>query len=372
MKTYILSENLQKKLPFLTRIISQRSQLPILLNFLLEVKNGKARISATDLEIGAQIEIPANVEKEGETTVPAKIFSELLGSLPQEKISLWQEENTLWVAGKKTKTSFQTIQANEFPKLYKEKGEEILETTGEQLKQMFGPVLFSASLDMGRPALSGVLIKKEENKSQLVATDGYRLSLKKTTLQTKLKKEEKEEVLIPARILREILAVAQEDKTVTLSLSKENNQVFFLQEDLVLVGRIIEAEFPNFEKIIPTDFSTQALFDREEMQKAVKICSIFARDAANIVRLSLKKDKIVVSANAPSVGENTVEVELKLEGEENEIAFNARYLLDLLGNLEDERLVFEMSGPLSPGVFKIEGDDSFLHLIMPIRVQAEQ
>lgn len=371
MKVYFLSENLQQKLPFLMRIISQRSQLPILLNFLLEVKNGKIKISATDLEIGAQIEIPANVEKEGKTTVPAKVFSELIGSLPQEKITLWQEGNTLWVSSKNIKSSFQTTQPDEFPKLYGEKGEEVLKTTGEQIKKMFAPVLFSASMDMGRPALSGVLIRKTDKETQIVATDGYRLSLKKTTLKTKVSKEDKEEVLVPARILREALGIAQEEKDISMAVSSENNQVFFLQEDVVLVGRIIEVEFPSFEKIIPADFSTRVLFDRTEMQRAVKICSIFARDAANIVRLSLLKEKIVVSANAPSVGENTVEVEARLEGEENEIAFNARYLLDLLGNLEEESLVFEMTGPLNPGVFKIEGDDSFLHLIMPIRVQTE-
>ena len=146
---------------------------------------------------------------------------------------------------------------------------------------------------------------------------------------------------------------------------------------------MIEAEFPNYEKIIPSDFSTQVVTDREEFQKAVKTCSIFARESANIIKLSLEKSlpasadaqasgrrgKIVISASAPSLGETSVEVEAVIEGEENEIAFNARYLLEFLGSVGSEKIIFEMTGPLSPGVFKLDDDKDFLHIIMPIRIQ---
>ncbi|MDP3726927.1 MAG: DNA polymerase III subunit beta [bacterium] len=378
MKLHFLSENIQKKLSFLNRIVSQRSQLPILLNFLIEAKNGKLKVSATDLELGAQIEIPANIEEEGKTTVPAKLFSELIASIPQEKITLQKEKETLRLITKNIKSSFQTAPPEEFPKLYESKGERILRITTEELRKIFLPVIFAASLDAGRPALSGVLIKKIKNPKKpgeikVVATDGYRLSLKTGSVGEGERdgEEESKEALVPARAIREALGINHEEEDVKIYISKESNQVLFFQTTTILVGRLIEAEFPAYEKIIPADFSTRVLFDREQMQKAVKICSIFARDAANIIRLSFQKEKVIVSANAPSVGENVVEVEAKLEGEENEIAFNARYLLDILGNLEEESLVFEMSGPLSPGVFKIEGDASFLHLIMPIRVQTE-
>jgi DNA polymerase-3 subunit beta len=152
-------------------------------------------------------------------------------------------------------------------------------------------------------------------------------------------------------------------------ISQGSNQILFEKGDTTLVGRLIEAEFPDFEKIIPSDFSVSVSFDSEEMQKAVKICSIFARDAANIIKFSFQKDQIIVSSSASSVGENTVKVDAKLSGEENEIAFNARYLLDLFANVEAKDMVFEMTGPLNAGVFKLKDDHSFLHLIMPIRVQ---
>ncbi|MBI2621386.1 MAG: DNA polymerase III subunit beta, partial [Candidatus Levybacteria bacterium] len=121
--------------------------------------------------------------------------------------------------------------------------------------------------------------------------------------------------------------------------------------------------------IIPDDSSTRAVFDKNLAQGAVRACSVFAREAANIVKLSVGKDKIVFSSSASSVGENEVEVEAKVEGEENEIAFNARYLLEFLGSIDDEEVFFEMTGPLNPGVFKLPKDPDYLHIIMPIRVQ---
>jgi DNA polymerase-3 subunit beta len=152
-------------------------------------------------------------------------------------------------------------------------------------------------------------------------------------------------------------------------ISKESSQILFEQGETLLIGRLIDGTFPNYEKIIPTDFSANIQFDREEMLKAVKICSIFARDSANIIKLSLSKNQILVSSKSPSLGENTVTVDATLKGEENEIAFNSRYLIDVLSGITDKELVFEMTGPLNPGVFKIKDDNSYLHLIMPVRLQ---
>ena len=205
----------------------------------------------------------------------------------------------------------------------------------------------------------------------MVATDGYRLSFKKHLFGKKGQQKEGVSMLVPSRVVRELILITKDTDEVKTYISKENNQIIFCQNDLTLVGRLIEADFPAYEKIIPPDFSTKTEFDKDALQKAVKACYVFARSSANIVKLSIRKEKIIAYVNTPSVGENTVEVEAKTIGEENEIAFNARYLLDLFSNIEEESMVFEMTGPLNPGVFKIAGDDSFLHLIMPIRVQQE-
>jgi DNA polymerase-3 subunit beta len=279
------------------------------------------------------------------------------------------------LTGEREETTFQTSPVEDFPKLYEDKGKKFLILRKEAAGKDFSKIVFAASPDSERPALSGVLIKEEKDGFLLVATDGYRLSLKRHALQN-FKKEQPEEIsmLVPSRVIREMIQMEKEGdaEDITVYTSREKNQIIFSQSSTTLVGRLIEAEFPNYEKIIPTDFATKTVFEREGLQKAVKASYVFARQTAGIVKMSIQKNKIFISANAPSVGKNQIEVEAKTTGEENEIAFNARYLLDFLSNSTSEIVSFEMNGPLNPGVFKEVEDPSFMHLIMPIRVQHEE
>lgn len=366
MKINVLTSNLQSKLSFVNHAVSLKSQLPVLLNILIETKESGIKISSTDLEIGIEVFLPATIEEEGGVTVPAKTFTELISSLTDDQVTLQTEGNTLEVVSKRTKSIFQTISREEFPNLYEEKGEKIVTFQASDIQKDLTSVVFTASQDTTRPALSGILVRREPKGFLFVSTDGYRLSLKHYKVENK---SNLESFIVPARVFKELLAIKDKEAAIDMYISTGSNQVIFTQNDVVLIGRLIEAEFPQFEKIIPSDFSVSILFDREELLKAVKICSIFARDSANIIKLSFKKDAIVVSSQSQSVGENTVNVDAKLSGEENEIAFNARYLLDVLSNIDVKELTFEMTGPLNPGVFKIPEDGSYLHLIMPIRVQ---
>ena len=376
MRVSLLSQNLQKKILFLNHAISTRVQLPTLLNFLIEAKGGKLSISATDLEIGIITEIPAKIEKEGSVAVPAKTFTELTGTIPMDKITLEKTEEGLALTGVKIKTVFQVAPADDFPKLYGEKGGRTLTLKKENMVEDFSKIVFAASSDSERPALSGVLIREEKDGFLLVATDGYRLSLKKQALKNvqKTKAEDRISLLVPSRVIRELVQMEKDEEggDIAVHASAQKNQIVFLQNETTLIGRLIEAEFPNFEKIIPQDSSTKTVFQKDELQKAIKAGYVFARQTAGIIKMSIKKDRIVVSANAPSVGKNTIEIDAKTIGEENDIAFNARYLLDFLSNTTSEIISFEMTGPLNPGVFREEDDPSFLHLIMPIRVQESQ
>jgi DNA polymerase-3 subunit beta len=367
MKLTFLSDNLQKKISFLNHAVSMRGQLPILSNFLLEAKNGKLTISATDLEIGISSNIAVNIETEGKTTIPAKNFSDLLANLGSQKITLSLDGETLTLKGEKINASFQTIPAEDFPKLYEEKGEELTTLKKTEIEENILRVVFAAAGDSNRPALSGILLDEDKNIITLVATDGVRLSLQRNVFKTKegLKKP----IVVPARIIRELLSIKEDEDVVRVFVSEENNQILFAQGETTLVGRLIGAEYPDYQKIIPQQFDTKTDLNKDELLNAIKICSVFARETANIIKFTIKKEKVIVSANSPAVGEDNVEIGAKTTGEENEIAFNARYLLDVLSAVNKEDLVFEMTGPLNPGVFKIKGDDSFLHLIMPIRVQ---
>ena len=370
MKLYILLENLQKKLSFVNHAISQKSQLPILQNFHIEAKGSELIISSTDLEIGIKVVIPANIEEEGKIVIPARRFTDLISTLKSGKITFKAEGVQLEILGEKTKSVFQTSPDMEFPALYEEIGEKIAEESTEGLESAISPVVFSASYDTARPALSGVLAQKEKEGFLLVATDGYRLSLKHSQASFNSGEEQLEKpIIIPARILKEALLMRDEG-IVEIYVSARNNQILFSQGKTMLVGRLIDAEFPDYRKIIPNSFESSVLFDREEMERAVKTSSVFARESANVIKFLIKKEKIIIAANAPLVGENTVEIEAKTQGEENEIAFNAKYVTDFLSNTKGGEILLQITGPLSPGVFKIKDDESFLHIIMPIRIQS--
>ena len=367
MKITFISDNLQRKISFLNHAVSTRGQLPILSNFLLEAKNGKLTISATDLEIGISSSLAVNIETEGKITIPAKNFSDLLTNLGSQKITLTLDGKTLILKGEKINASFQTMPAEDFPKLYEEKGEELSTFKKTEIEENILRVVFAAAQDSGRPALSGIFLNEDKKTIDLVATDGVRLSLQKNVFKTKegLSKP----IIVPARIIRELLSIKEDEDVVRVFVSEENNQILFAQGETTLVGRLIGAEYPDYQKIIPQSFDTKTDLNRDELLNAIKICSVFARETANVIKFTLKRERMIVSANSPAVGEDNVEIEAKTIGEENEIAFNAKYLLDVLTAVNSEELVFEMTGPLNPGVFKIKNDDSFLHLIMPIRVQ---
>lgn len=371
MKAHFLLDNLLTKLSFLNLAVSGRATLPVLSNILIETKQGRIQLSATDLEIGITVLIPASIEEEGQAVIPAKTFSDLVANMTDEKISLETKDGGLEVKGKKSRTKFQTSQPEEFPKLYEERGEKVATLKKEAFQNDVRRVVFAASQDASRPVFSGVLVKQEKGGLLMVATDAHRLSLKKEVSAIPTDGKLLEPTIVSARTLRSLIN-NKDSGDIDAFVSKKNNQIIFTQGDVTLVGRLIEGEFPSYEKIIPTDFSTKASFGKNEMQTALKICSVFARDSANIIKLAIKKDRVVVSANSPSVGENTVEIDSKLTGEENEIAFNGRYLLDLMSNMDEETMTFEMTGPLNPGVFKTEENKSFLHLIMPIRVRDEE
>ena len=369
MKITLDTTILQKKLSFVTHGISSRTQLPVLLNFLLEASGGQLRISSTDLEIGIQVSLSAEVEEEGRVTIPARSFTELVQSLSTKTVSLLTSGASVEVVSSKTRSLFQTISADEFPKLFEDKGSKIASIDLESFQGALSGVIFAVSTETSRPALSGVLLRPESDGFLLVATDGYRLSLRRHISKEGKLSEGSSSLIIPARVMREASSIKDEEGKLELYILPESNQILFQQGGSVLVGRLIEAEFPNFEKIIPTEQSSKISVDREELLKAVKITSIFARESANIIKFSLKQGNLVVSSQTPSLGENTVDVEGKLTGEENEIAFNARYLLEFLSHVGSETITFEMTGPLNPGVFRIDGDSSYLHLIMPIRIQ---
>lgn len=373
MKLSILQENLSRGLTIASRSVATRAQLPVLGNVLLSTDKGRLKLSATNLETGTNLWLGAKVEKEGAISIPAKILTEFVSSLPAGRIEVETRENTLYLTSGSYEASFVGMAANEFPAVPSMTTKAILKFESPLLTTAINQTAFAAAQDEGRPILTGVLLKSKDKELTLVATDGYRLSLKKLKGIAGIGKvkEFKKGLVLPARTLSEVARIAAEETEgkLGLAITPEASQVIFATSDIEIVSRLIEGKFPDFEKIIPDKGKTKVLVEKEELTRAVRIASIFARESANIVKFNIQKGNFEISANTAQVGDNKSRVEAKIEGEAGKIAFNSRYLLDLLNIVGSEQVSFEMTGSLNPGVFKPAGDDSYLHIIMPVRVQ---
>lgn len=373
MKIQILQENLAKGLTIASRTVSTKAQLPILANILLEAKNSGFFVSATNLEMGVNLNLGAKIEKEGKITIPARVFTEVVSSLPAGKIDLEVEGSLLKIFTSNYQATFNGIPAEEFPRLPTYKEEELISLPADKLLEAIDKVAFAAATDDTRPVLTGVMFKIEGKSLSLVATDGYRLSLKNIGLSQNVEKNVS--LLLPAKSLIEVGRVISEgrkEKEIKIGFTEDQNQVVFIFSEMELFTRLIDGDFPDYQKIIPVDFKTKISVDKESLAREVKVVSIFARESANILKIKYNKDFLEMSANSPQVGENKSTLEAKVEGEEGEIAFNFRFLQSFLGVVEEGEVTLEFSGSLSPGVFRSTKDESFLHIIMPIRLQTEE
>lgn len=368
MHFVVLKENINKALSIVSKTLSTKPQMPILSCLLLKAKEGKLQILSTNLELGIIYEIPVQIEKEGEIAIPGKLLADFIATLQTDKIEFEAETSKLTVKTKTNKASFTTANVSEFPP-FLEPPETKRKLPFNKIKDMIIRTIFAASTDEARPILTGVKTTLSQGKMFLTATDGYRLSKEHISLEDT---KEDTEIILPAQSLSEIVRIATEVKAddISFAIVENKNQVVFTMPSVQIFTRLIDGEFPNTDKIIPQNFKTRVIIDKDVFYQAVKTASLFARGAANIIKIKIDKDGLKLSANNPQIGEDEDSIEAKVEGEDTEIAFNFRFLLDLLANFPGSEVVFESSGPLNPGVFKPKSEKiNFLHIIMPVRVQ---
>jgi len=372
MKLTVLKENLNRGLSIALKAVANRPQLPVLAHILFKTDQGRLKISSTDLETGINLWIGAKISREGSISIPAKILTEFVSSLPAGKIDLEAKDNTLELMTESSRASFNGLAATEFPKIPSVQGQPALTIEPADFTKAISQVAFAAASDETRPVLTGIYFIFKDSKLSLVATDGYRLSLKNFPKTFKLSPEHdlSKGLIVPARTLQEAARItAEENKEIKFYLSADSNQLIFQTGDVEIITRLIEGKYPEFEKIIPAEGKIKTVIDTDEFTRIIKIAAIFARDSANIVRFKLDKEGIEVSANTAQIGENKSVVKTKVEGGEEKIAFNSRYLLDFLSIVGSETFQLTISDSLSPGVFRSEKDETFLHIIMPVRVQ---
>jgi len=372
MKVSLLQENLNKGIGIVGRTVASRVQLPILSNILLAAEPGKLKLTSTNLETGVSVWLAAKTETKGKITLPAKILTELVGTLPQETVNLELDGDKLRLSCGQFKAIVNGISAAEYPDVPSLKGKTAkgeITLKKELIKEAVEQAAVAAGVDDSRPIFTGVKVEICPTGLRLAATDGYRLSVK-TVNQFKASTIKKT-LIVPARALLELARSLDFDSSdeLVLAPTDEEKQLIFSLTNLEIVTRLLEGEYPDFEKIIPKSSGTKIEVSSDELRQAVKAAAVFARDSANIIKFKISSRGLVISANAPQVGENEVGVEAKKSGDDAEIAFNSRYLLELLSAVKSKTLSLECSSPLNPGLFKIPGDSSWLHIIMPVRVQ---
>jgi len=374
MKVSCLQENLAKGLSIVGRAVATRSSLPVLSNVLLATDQSRLKLSDTNLEMGVNCWIGAKVEEEGTTTIPARLLSDFVNSLPPEPITmeLNVRSQTLSLHCARYEANIKGIDAQEFPLILTLSEDNSINLDVATLRHMIDLVAFSAATDESRPVLTGVLTNLAGSTLTMAAADGFRLSVARASLDQEL--SQPITVIIPARALQELARIsAEEQEPIQMTISPNRNQVFFHMTDIDVVSQLVEGTFPDYEAIIPKASNTRTVVNTTEFLKAVQIASFFSRDS-NIVKLLIEASnesssgQVTISGTSAELGDNVSQLDAEVEGESTKIAFNAKYLTEVLGVIDAAQVSLETTGSSSPGVIKPVGAEDFVHVIMPMHV----
>jgi len=371
MKFSCLKSNLNPIVQLASKIISTRPTLPVLNNVLLKTDRGGVLVSSTNLELSMSAFVGAKVETEGGITVPAKLLAEFINSIPDEKISLEFKDSRLEVTGANYSAAFNTIDMDEFPEPPAMKGEDKVLIPVPVLRANILQVALAAAADESRPVITGVLMVIDGKKFTLAAADGYRLAEQKVTLSEDSGKSNLR-LIVPARGLHELhrlLFDAGEKDFVEVSF--DENQALFKYKDIQLTSRLLAGQFPDYQQIIPKKFASTVTVERAEFSQAVKTAAIFAKDSASVIFLSADpaKKTLELKASTSQVGENNISVAAEITGPGGSIAFNARYVSDMLAVTTSAKVSLNINDALSPGVLIPDtgAGSLYTYVIMPIR-----
>jgi len=376
MKLTCLQENLNKGLAIVGRAVATRTTLPITNNVLLSTDEGRLKLVATNLEMAISCWIGAKIEQEGSITVPARLLTEFTNSLPNDTISinLSPQTKTLGLKCARFEARISGVDAKEFPPIPSVDDGITTEVEVDALRQAINQVVFAAATEESRPVLTGVCTQFEGNTLTLAAADGFRLAVFKIT--TKNKVAQKTEVIIPARTLSELnRLMADQEEPVKITLNPNKSQVLFRLKSTELVSQLVQGTFPNYSQLIPKSYNTRVMVNVAEFLRATKTASIFARDGSGIVRLVVtpgteeNPGRLAVSARSEEIGDDVGEIDATIEGADSKIAFNGKYLMDVLGVIKESQVALETTNPSSPGLIRPVGAENYTHVVMPMFVQ---
>ncbi|TME47290.1 MAG: DNA polymerase III subunit beta [Chloroflexi bacterium] len=357
------------RLQVVSRAVSSRTTLPILNNVLLQTDKSGLNLTATNLEIGIRQIVPAEVQEEGGITVPARLLTDFVSGLPDESIDMTLDKKTqsLAVKSQRFNATIRGIDPADFPPVPSGVEGRKVNLDPNDLKEAIEQTVIAASSDEGRPVLTGVYVQLNGGKATFAATDGHRLAVK--TLAVKAEPGDTDTIVIPARALSELSRILKGgDAAIEVIVGAQKNQVFFKARDVELMSRLIEGTYPNYQQVIPKDSTTTIVAKTQDLLFTTKMVSLFSKDAANVIKFKAEAGQLTVTANTSEVGQNVSTVEATIEGQDLQVAFNSKYLLDVLAIIGSEEVQLGFTGPLNPGLVKPVGKDNYLYIIMPVRV----
>jgi len=374
MKLSCLQENLNKALGIVGRAVATRSTLPITQNVLIATDQSRLKLAATNLEMAISCWVGAKVEEEGAITIPARLLTEFTSSLPNDRIDITLNQHTLHLKCARFEARINGLDAEDFPPIPQVGDGIATKIEAEALREGISQVAFVAATDESRPVLTGVQAEFDGDKLTLAAADGFRLAVHNASLLSPV--SDKTAIIIPARALNELSRfLTDHEEPVEITVNQQKSQVLFRLKNIEMVSQLIQGAFPNYSQLIPHDYGTRAAVDVAEFLRAIKMASIFARDGSGIVRLEatpgaeLTPGKISISARAEEIGDNVGEIDALIDGEPAKIAFNAKYISDVLSVLHQKQVALETTTPSSPGVLRPIGIDNYVHVVMPMFVQ---
>jgi DNA polymerase III subunit beta len=375
MKLSVKQQDLARGISTVNHAVSSRSTLPILANILLTTDNGRLKLSATNLEISINCFVDAEVVEEGSTTVPAKTFSDLVGSLRQSQVELSvpEESHTINIKGQGTQSTIKGMDPSEYPQIPNAEGaEQVINLDAALLKEMIEQVAIAAAEDDSRPVFAGVHVEVAYELVTFAAADAFRLG---TRSQKVLYAALNEPILIPAKTLKELARILPSEGNIQMIVTSNRSQVLFHSDNVDLVSRLIEGTFPNFRQIIPTLHTTRAVLDTKEFAAAVKTVVPFARDSSNICRVKVtpgatenEQGTLTIEATAEDVGSNVSTIAASVDGPDQQSIFNVKYLSDVLSVLDTPEVSLELVSAAKPGVIKPVGGGDYTYVIMPMSV----
>ena len=376
MRFTCLQENLNRALNTVGRAVATRTTLPVTQNVLLATDQGRIKLSATNLEIAITTWIGGKIEAEGAITVPARLLTDFVSSLPEGQIDIAMTPKPLGIQLTCGRFEGRVLgtDAEEFPPIPSVEEGVGASIAPKTLRAAIDRVAFAAATEDSRPVLTGVKMEMEGDRVTFAAADGFRLAVHTAALASPV--PEPTSFIIPARTLRELeRLLADQEEPVEFTVTPQRSQAMFRLKSVELVSQLVQGTFPDYQQLVPQSFGTRTVVALQEFGRATRTAAIFARDGSGVVRIQVLPGsngdggKMVISARAEELGDNTGEVDAKVEGEEAKIAFSSKYLSDVLGVLSQEEVALETTTPSSPGVIRPVGDTDYVHVIMPMFVQ---